>query len=422
MPSATEAVDAVVVGAGLAGLACSLRLLEAGKRVTLLEASDAPGGRVRTDEADGYLLDRGFQVLLTGYPEARAQLDYAALDLRPFEPGALVRHAGRWHRLSDPWRRPGRAIATALSGVATLADKLRIAWLRSLLRKDRSLDAICGCEATTADALRRYGFSPVIIERFFRPFLGGVFLERELETSSRMFEFVFGLFGSGDVALPGAGMQAIPAQLAARLAPGVLRLGSAVTRIDDDGRVSVGDESLRGEVLVIATDGPAADRLLGVPASKREGRRVTNIDFAADHPPFAEPILMLNGDGPAGGPINNLCVPSQVAPRYAPAGKALVSATVLGDPAVSDGELTADVRRHAREWFGPSADAWRPLRVTRIAYALPDQSPPHYQQVEKSLRVRDRVFVCGDRFDTASIDGALRSGRRAAEAVLRRLE
>jgi phytoene dehydrogenase-like protein len=418
MPAPAEAPDVVVIGAGLAGLCCALRLIEGGKRVTLLEASDAPGGRVRTDLVEGFQLDRGFQVLLTSY-------------LRPFEPGALVRHGGRWHRLSDPWRRPTKALATALSGAATLGDKLRIARLRTLLSGGKSFDAVAGRETTTIDALRGFGFSPIIIERFFRPFLGGVFLERDLETSSRMFEFVFGLFGSGAATLPAAGMGAIPQQLASRLPGGVLRLGARVDRITDDGGVFVAGERLQTRLIVIATEGPAADRLLGLPAAERADRSVACVYFAAPQAPLREPILMLNGDGPQRGPINNLCVPSRVAAGYAPPGESLVSATVLGDTpqgdtvpgdtVLDDATLTEAVRDQACSWFGAAVEAWRPLRVARVKHALPDQRPPHYQQIEKSTRVRDRVFICGDRCDTASINGAMRSGRRTAEAVLRQL-
>ncbi|MEN0109659.1 MAG: NAD(P)/FAD-dependent oxidoreductase [Planctomycetota bacterium] len=442
-PPDAPVYDAIVVGAGLAGLCCARTLCEAGKSVLLLEASDAVGGRIRTDRVDGFLLDRGFQVFNTAYEEARRWLDYDALGLRPFEPGALVQHGGRRHRLSDPWRRPGKALATAFSGAATLGDKLRIARLRSLLKRNRTLDAVAGEEVPTIDALRRYGFSDVIVERFFRPFLGGVFLEPELATSSRMFEFVFGLFGEGEVTLPAAGMQAIPEQIAAGLPDGVLVLGARVGGLTrgrsnnagegpvggtHDGGVFVDGVRRQAKFVVIATDGPAADALLEEPSTAESWRSTTVVDFAADTPPIDEGILVLNGDGPDGahgGPINTLSVPSRVQPTYAPGGQALVSASLLGLPREGDDPtpegdqtLTESVRQHARAWFGAAVDAWRPLRVCRVRHALPDQRPPHYQRIEKSLRARERVFVCGDRCDTASINGAMRSGRRAAEAVL----
>lgn len=421
MPDESAVFDTIVVGAGLAGLTCAKRLAEAGKRVALLEASDAVGGRVRTDEVEGFKLDRGFQVYNPAYPDAAAELDHAALDLRPYEPGALVRFEGRFHRLSDPWRRPLSAWATATSAAASLGDKLRIARLRSKLASDRSLDAIAREEVTTIAALEHFGFSPTIIDRFFRPFLGGVFLESELRTSSRMFEYVFRLFGEGDVSLPAAGMQAISEQLAAKLPADVLRLNSPVESITDDGGVLVGDQRLQAKLVVLATDGPAADRLLGHDPPAKPWRAVTCVYFAAAAPPIGEPILLLSGEGPTAGPINNLSVPSQVAPSYAPDGQSLVSATVLGDPSQSDDDLVESIRHQAREWFGKQVAGWRLLRVCRVRHALPDQTPPHYQTIEKSVRARQRVFVCGDRFDTASINGAIRSGRRTAEAALRDL-
>lgn len=420
--------DVLVVGAGLAGLTCAKHLVAAGKRIALVEASDAVGGRVRTDEVDGFRLDRGFQVYNPAYPDAAAELDHAALDLRPFEPGALIRHGERFHRLSDPWRRPSKALATALSGAATFGDKLRIAKLRSKLKRSESLDVIVDEEVTTLEALKRFGFSDTIIARFFKPFLGGVFLENELATSSRMFEFVFRLFGEGDVSLPRLGMQQIPEQLAAGLPTGLLELNTPVESLthdasgNHDGGVIVRGERRQAKLVVLATEGPATDQLLGEPAPERGWRSTTCVYFAANKPPIAEPILLLNGDNPTAGPINTVCVPSQVSPDYAPAGQSLISVSVLGDPPESDDDLVKSICHQARDWFGEQVADWSLLRVCRVRYALPDQTPPHYQTIEKSTRARQRVFVCGDRYDTASINGAMRSGRRTAEAVVRELE
>lgn len=420
-----EVVDVIIVGAGLAGLACAKHLVSAGKRVTLLEASDAVGGRVRTDLVEGFRLDRGFQVYNPAYPDAAAELDHTKLDLCPFEPGALVRYGGKFHRLSDPWRRPSKTVAVALSRAATLGDKLRIARLRALLRRDESLDAIAGEEVTTIDALRRFGFSEVIVESFFRPFLGGVFLEDELTTSSRMFEFVFRLFGEGDVSVPRHGMQQIPEQLAAGLPASVIEFNTPVESLtkdeagNHDGGIIANGTRRQARQIILATEGPATDRLLEEPTPDEGWRSTTCVYFSAAKPPLSEPILLL--DGQRAGPINNLCVPSQVSSAYAPDGHSLISATVLGDPGESDDDLTQAVRQQARGWFGEQVDAWEPLQVTRIRYGLPNQTPPHYQSIEKSTRARQRVFVCGDRYDTASINGAMRSGRRTAEAVLREL-
>ena len=192
-----DTTDAVIVGAGLAGLACGCELAQRGLSCVLLEASDGVGGRARTDQVDGFLLDRGFQVLLTDYPEAKRLLDYPALQLQSFEPGALVRINGKFHRVSDPWRRPSEAMSTLMAPIGSVSDKLDLGKLRAKLSGDSQEDPQAG-QISTMQYLRDFGFSSAMIDSFFRPFLGGIFLERELLTSSRMFEFVFRMFSSGE--------------------------------------------------------------------------------------------------------------------------------------------------------------------------------------------------------------------------------
>lgn len=407
--------EVLIVGGGLAGLCCARRLCQAGVACRVLEASDAVGGRARTDRVDGFLLDRGFQVLLTAYPEAQQILDYQALDLRPFEPGALIALGGRFQRLADPWRRPRHLLRTAFSAAGTLGDKLRIAGLRRRLGR-LTLDQLYEQpERTTAEQLQMEGFSTTIIERFFRPFLGGVFLDRDLETSSRLFSFVFQMFSSGDVVLPSQGMGAIAEQLAERLPPGTVCTNSAVQCLEER-RVRLADgREISGKAIVVATEQPAASKLLGDPLPPA-ARSATCLYFAAARPPVDEPILILNGDGQ--GIVNNLCVPSLVSPTYAPPGSALVSATVLGVPTVDDASLESAVRQHLQEWFGNQVRTWRHLRTYRIAFALPAQSPPALTPVAKSPRRNPWQWACGDYLDTASIQGAMVSGRRAAEDVL----
>lgn len=407
--------DVVIVGAGLAGLSCARRLERAGVSIAVLDASDAVGGRVRTDEVDGFLLDRGFQVLLTAYPEARQQLDYQALDLKRFLPGALVRHGGAFHALTDPWRRPGRALQSLFSPVGSLGDKLRVARLRSRVRQGTLEDQMRQPETTTLEMLEEAGFSRGMIEQFFRPYLGGIFLEPELRTSSLMFRFVFRMFAEGDASVPAGGMGAIPRQMAAHLSDGVVRLGASVAKVEL-GRIELASgDRLEARAVVVATDGPMARKLVGESVSAHM-QGVTCLYFAADEPPIDEPVLVLNGEGR--GPVNNLCVPTQVAPSYGPSGASLVSATVLGVPSESDADLIANVREHLSSWFGPAVRGWRHLRTCRIPHALPRQVPPALSAPERPVRLQRGLYVCGDHRDTASIQGAMASGRRAAEAVL----
>ncbi|MEW6297612.1 MAG: NAD(P)/FAD-dependent oxidoreductase [Thermodesulfobacteriota bacterium] len=414
----SAAPDVLIIGAGLAGLCCARRLHEGGVAFQVLEASEAVGGRIKTDPVEGFLLDQGFQVLLTAYPEARRVLDYAALDLRPFYPGVLVRCGGAFHRIADPWRRPKDAIRTACSPVGTVRDKVGIARLRRRVLAGTLEDLFRRPETSTLDALQRAGFSATIVDRFFRPLFGGIFLERDLRTSSRMFEFMFRMLASGDTALPAAGMRAVVAQLATTLPEGAVRQKARVTAIRQRHVTLASGEQLDAKAIVVATEGPEAARLLyGVPAPGSRG--VTCLYFAADEPPVSEPMLVLNGE--SAGVVNNLCVPSLVAPSYAPPGAALVSATVLGNPYQDDLTLEQVVRAQLVEWFGAAVHRWRHLRTYRIVHALPEQSPPALAVPERPVQLGPGLFICGDHRDTASINGAMASGRRAAEAVLAEL-
>jgi phytoene dehydrogenase-like protein len=403
----------VIIGGGVAGLCCALRLQEKDIPCVVLEASDAPGGRVRTDKVDGFLLDRGFQVLLTAYPEARRLLDYRALRLRTFAPGALVRIQGKLHRVSDPFRQPWTLPATLLAPVGSLADKLAIARLRSHVRQGTIEEIWRRPETSTLEALRSFGFSQRMIDSFFRPFFGGIFLETELATSSRMLEFVFRMFAEGQAALPAAGMGAISEQLAARLTPGTVRLDARVEGIGD-GAVYLARkrERIPAAAVVVATEASEAARIL--PDLRPPGFHDTAcLYYAAPKAPVAKPLLVLNGEG--GGPVDNLCVPSAVAPTYAPVGQALVSATVVGASGADERDLESEVRRHLTSWFGIATADWRHLRTYRIPLALPARK--NLDPAALPVRRKPGLYVCGDHRETPSLQGAMVSGRRAAEAV-----
>ena len=402
----------LIVGAGMAGLACAVQLHRAGQEVRIFEASDAVGGRVRTDIVDGFLLDRGFQVYLDRYPETGKLLDLEALDLKAFEPGALIYRDGRLHRLMDVFRRPANAWSSVTAPVGSLADKLRVGLMRMKILNS-SFEAIAVREdRSTATYLRDCGFSEAIIDRFFRSFYGGIFLERALRTSSRMFEFTFKLFGQGSATVPAQGMGEIPKQLAALLPDGSIQLNQAVQAVGIDSITLESGERIQGCATVVATDGSAAHALLPeLEGPAPEWRSVTTLYFAADRSPIREAIICLNGSG--SGTVNNVCVISDAAPCYAPEGQSLLSVSVLG--LVEADDLVEQVRSELLEWFGPEVSSWRHLRTDHIRRGLPEQLPNC--SAPNSIH-QAGVWVCGDHLSSASIEGAVVSGKQTAAAIL----
>ena len=393
----------IIIGGGLSGLACANRLYAMGALPSILEASDAPGGRVRTDEVDGFLLDRGFQVYLSAYPEAGRLLDLEALDLKQFRPGALVWKDEKFHRVMDVFRCPLAAPVSVLAPIGSFWDKLRIAKLRAfLLRNELEKDQ------TTEDFLREFGFSDRMIDDFFRAFYGGIFLERDLRTSARMFAFTFKMFTEGYATLPAKGMQQIPRQLAARLPAGGIHTNAAVSSVDRNSVVLQSGEKLNADVVVVATDVEVAGRLLpGFDMLPKRWRPVTGLYYSAPVSPLKEAIIALNSGN---GVVNNVCVLSDVSSDYAPVGQSLISVTALAEQANED-----TVKSELRAWFGGQVDRWRHLRTYNIRKALPEQLPT---ETGESYRRHDGVFVCGDHCSSASIEGAIVSGKTTAEAVL----
>jgi phytoene dehydrogenase-like protein len=417
MSPAPARSQVVVVGAGLSGLRCASLLSTQGYEVVVLEASDGIGGRARTDEVDGFRLDRGFQVLLTSYPEAREAFDYDRLDLGSFEPGALVRDGGDFAPLTDPLRRPTAVISAAMSPVATIRDKARLARLRfELAGKDPGRIA-AEPQVPTGLYLEQLGFSRAVVDNFFRPFFGGVLIDPDLETTSALFQLYFGYFSTGDAALPAGGMGALSAQLAERLPEGSIRLEVEVAEVGQ-GRVVLADGSaIEADAVVIATEENAAAGLLGRDLPT-DSSTTTCLYFDApadDVPDRLGRTLLLSGDDP--GPINEVAVPSAVAEAYAPEGRDLISVSAVGREAMR-GDLVSAVTDQLAEWFGsPAVDRWRLLGSYRIENALPAFPPGRFAPESTPAEVEPGLFRCGDYMESPSIQGSLVSGRRAAEAV-----
>jgi len=410
--------DVVVVGAGLAGLSCARHLMNRSVSCIVLEADDRIGGRVKTDELDGFLLNHGFQVLQTAYPEARRQLDYQRLDLKPFAPGAIIRVAGKFMRVSDPRRRPQDMWSTLTAPIGTFSDRLRMIRMAASARRGSISNLFQRPDMTTLEYLQSRRISATMIERFFKPFFGGVCLDPAIQASSNVFKYVLRVFAEGDVALPGQGMGAIAGQLAEDLPKGMIRTGTRVESVHPGGAVLTSGQTIKCRTVVLATDGPQTMRLLGKPASMISQGELC-LYFAAEKAPVNDPYLILNGEGT--GVINSLTVPSIVAGSYAPAGEALISVVLIGQLAMDDKTAESAVRKELADWFGPIVQKWRHLKTYRIQHALPAQPPPIPDPTVPAKPVKPGIYICGEYQSVPGIQWALLSGRHAAEAVIKEL-
>ncbi|MEV0153919.1 FAD-dependent oxidoreductase [Micromonospora sp. NPDC050686] len=404
--------DVVIVGGGLAGLAAARRLHRAGVPWRLVEAADRLGGRVATDAVDGYLLDRGFQVLNTAYPRLGRLLDPAALDLGWFTPGVLVRRGDRLHRLVNPLREPAGAPRTALAGVGSLRDRLRLAGLATGCATLPPGRLLAAPETTTEAALRRAGLSDAIIEELLRPFLSGVLVDRELATSSHVLAMILRSFARGRIGLPAHGMAALPRAVADPLPADLIELDTPVTEVAP-GRVRTRSGEIGCRAVVVAVDPPAAAALL--PALSRvRMQSYTTYYHGTDDAPLDEPILLVDGDRRE--LVANTAVVSRAAPTYAPAGRHLVATSVVGPAAPPEPVIRAELAR----LYGRATADWAHLATVSVPAALP-AAPPPQGRLRKPVDLGAGLFVAGDHRDSPSIQGALASGWRAAGAVLARL-
>lgn len=416
----------LIIGAGMAGLTCAAYLKQAGIKALVLEASDGVGGRVRTDVVDGFRLDRGFQIFLTAYPEAKRLLNYSALDLRAFRSGALIRQQAEptWISLLNPVQEPLSVFQTLLSPVGTFGDKLRIV---ELLRRTQELplyELFRQTPTTTLALLHEIGFSDQMIDRFFRPFFGGVFLEDTLTTSSNFFEFCFRMFFLGDAAVPAEGIGTIPNQLASRLGADQIRLQTTVQRVSGHTVHLDSGETLTGRAVVLAVDAAQAARLSGRAAPPEQAfNHTTCTYFAVRSDQFTDEqahkkLLLLNTHRSSA--VHNVAIMSDVAPSYAPAGQTLVSVSTQGLVMVDEPELTRKIRAELSNWFGEGVRQWRHLRTYHIPQALPAYNPSQAGNdiTRQSLRRADGLYQCGDQTTYPSLNGAMQTGREVAELII----
>jgi phytoene dehydrogenase-like protein len=408
----------VIVGAGLAGLTCAKVLRERGAEVAVFEASDDVGGRVRTDGRAGFLLDRGFQVYFTSYPVARRHLDYGALDFRSFDPGAIVCRGQDKSVLSDPLRDPKAIIPSLLSDAATVGDKFRTLELaaRSVQGGISAGDENGETDTSTLEYLQAAGLSERYIGSFFRPFYGGIFLNRELTTSARVLRFTLRMLATGCTVVPVLGMGEIPRQLASRLTESAVQLNSPVEALLRDGDRVVGirtpGEEHEADAVVVATDALAAGTLTGEPVPEGSVGEVC-IYYETDGLGSGKKILLNAEDGAF---VNNAVQMSNISERYAPPGRHLLYAVALTGFDLPDEDLYRRGIEDLSRWY-PGAD-FRPLALYRIPYGQFAQPPGIHSRLPENDTQTPGLFMAGEYTEDASINGSMLSGEKAAEAVI----
>jgi phytoene dehydrogenase-like protein len=409
--------DSVVVGGGLTGLVCARQLAREGAEVTLFERESEVGGRVRSVRENGYTFDRGFQVLFTAYPAAKRELDYDALDLRYFSPGACLARPGERSVLSDPLRDPGSLVESAFNTEVSLGDKFRTLRLRRRLSKVDPEELFSGGDQTIRAALLERGFSEDFIENFAAPFYGGITLDRTLSGSAATFAYTFAMLSRGRIAVPAAGMGVISEQLAdsARAAGATIETDHEVSAIEGS-TVSVGGESVSADAVVVATDPKRARELTGVESIPTDSRGCVTQWYSLSNDLDTGKRLLLNvgEDSP-----NHVVSHSEVAPEYAPAGETLLSATFLGGPDESQEELAERTREALSAWYPErSFDPLSLLHTNRLPFSQFAQPPGFFTDLPGVRDPGDRVYLAGEYTEWSSIQGALESGRTAAESVV----
>ena len=404
-----------IIGAGISGLTAAVYLHRSGFEVQILEASDRAGGRIKTDLVDGFRLDKGFQVLLTEYPECKALLDYKKLNLKTFLPGATVLYDGGQFEIADPFRRPSATFSTLFAPVGSIKDKLNTLFLKSKLLKISIPKIFEQKEVSALSQLSNYGFSDKMINRFYKPFFSGIFLENNLTTSNRMFDFVMKLFSEGNAAIPALGMEEIPKQLVALLPENTIQYNIKVSKIENNTIVTENGQVFTSDKIIIATEASSFARNY-IPESQTEAHQVTNVYFEATSTPTKKAVVILNASKNKKW-VNNITVISNVSEDYAPKDKVLISVSCNGISEIENEILVKNMKSELKQWYGNQVESWMLLKVYKIKYALPNLKSLKDELLESDYKINDFLYICGDHLLNGSINAAMKSGHIVAQYI-----
>lgn len=400
-----------IVGGGISGLAAAMTLERSGYSAHIYDKKQQTGGRVATDFKNGLPLDHGFQVLLDAYPAVDEFLDMAALDLCRFRPGAKIRFDGKESLVGDASRDQSFLWGTITSSVGSLSDKWKMFSLSRKL-KNKSLKDIFSAESMTTQAyLRKEGFSDKIIDRFFRPFYGGIFLEDKLETSSRMFEFVFKMFAQGNACIPKNGISEIPKQMTAALEKSTFYPERGVTKIQGNKLQLDDDTEEEYSHIIIATT--AHNLLDNLPLSITDWQGCHNLYFKTENPGMGKPLIGLSADD--GCCINNYHFLQDLFTD-----SPVLSVTILDDIANTREEIIDKAKADIDTYLDIRAGDC--VGYYQIKNALPVIPDLQYAMEPTETQLTDHIFLAGDHLSNASLNAAMLNGKAAAQSVVDKIE
>ena len=400
-----------IIGGGISGLIAARVLEEYGLSATIIEATDRLGGRVKTDVVDGYSLDHGFQVLLTAYPAAKKYLDFDALALQEFLPGSAIFKNGKQKIIGDPLRNLSLLLPTLFSGIGTVNDKLKILALNRRLKKKSIQNIFAEKEQTTLAYLENIGFSETIITDFFIPFFSGIFLENKLDTSSRMFEFVYKMFGQGNAALPKDGIQAIPKQLFEKLKSTTIIFNTKVKSVENGSIILESGETLKSNFTIIATQ--ASGLVSNLKNQATLWKSCDTLYFEVAKREIKKPLIGLIAMHNA--LINNIFYHTSLQ-TSATATKELLSVTVIDRQNLTNKQLVTEVQKELKELC--NIDYCTFIKQYNIPMALPKLQDIQYEMLPSETRLTETIFLAGDTQLNGSLNAAMIAGERAALEVI----